>query len=90
MLFFFVFFFLFDSHELQTCDWPRNVGCLSGGSIAKAAEEEDALLERWDKQWIITMLLDNVFQAWDFTCRVNLAAPRTTRIPKLAHYITHR
>ncbi|XP_043272512.1 uncharacterized protein Cda5 isoform X2 [Venturia canescens] len=34
------------SHELQTCDWPRNVGCLSGGSIAKETEEEDVLLER--------------------------------------------
>lgn len=26
-------FFIPDSHELQTCDWPRNVGCgESGGS----------------------------------------------------------
>lgn len=33
------------SHELQTCDWPRNVGCPEGGSPIKEAEE-DPLLER--------------------------------------------
>ncbi|XP_043509139.1 uncharacterized protein LOC122528252 isoform X2 [Frieseomelitta varia] len=33
------------SHELQTCDWPRNVGCPEGGSPSKEAEE-DPLLER--------------------------------------------
>lgn len=36
----------FHSHELQTCDWPRNVGCPEGGSPIKEAEE-DPLLERW-------------------------------------------
>ncbi|XP_034186055.1 chitin deacetylase-like 5 isoform X1 [Osmia lignaria lignaria] len=33
------------SHELQTCDWPRNVGCPEGGSPGKE-NEEDPLLER--------------------------------------------
>ncbi|XP_053979906.1 uncharacterized protein LOC128877009 isoform X1 [Hylaeus volcanicus] len=33
------------SHELQTCDWPRNVGCPEGGSSNKETEE-DPLLER--------------------------------------------
>ncbi|XP_076662435.1 chitin deacetylase-like 5 [Halictus rubicundus] len=33
------------SHELQTCDWPRNVGCPGGGSASKESEE-DPLLER--------------------------------------------
>ncbi|XP_076228920.1 chitin deacetylase-like 5 isoform X1 [Nomia melanderi] len=33
------------SHELQTCDWPRNVGCPGGGSTSKESEE-DPLLER--------------------------------------------
>ncbi|XP_076247083.1 chitin deacetylase-like 5 [Calliopsis andreniformis] len=33
------------SHELQTCDWPRNVGCPEGGSANKEIEE-DPLLER--------------------------------------------
>nr|XP_033325803.1 uncharacterized protein LOC117220186 isoform X2 [Megalopta genalis] len=33
------------SHELQTCDWPRNVGCSGGGSASKESEE-DPLLER--------------------------------------------
>ncbi|XP_076630818.1 chitin deacetylase-like 5 isoform X2 [Colletes latitarsis] len=33
------------SHELQTCDWPRNVGCPGGGSPNKETEE-DPLLER--------------------------------------------
>ncbi|KZC06145.1 hypothetical protein WN55_07607, partial [Dufourea novaeangliae] len=33
------------SHELQTCDWPRNVGCPDGGSTNKESEE-DPLLER--------------------------------------------
>ncbi|OAD60533.1 hypothetical protein WN48_05050 [Eufriesea mexicana] len=32
------------SHELQTCDWPRNVGCPGGGSPSKETEE-DPLLE---------------------------------------------
>ncbi|XP_012275214.1 uncharacterized protein LOC105696933 isoform X1 [Orussus abietinus] len=36
------------SHELQTCDWPRNVGCLERGNAAKEAEE-DPLLERATK-----------------------------------------
>ncbi|XP_024885775.1 uncharacterized protein LOC112463557 isoform X2 [Temnothorax curvispinosus] len=33
------------SHDLQTCDWPRNVGCPEGHSSNKEAEE-DPLLER--------------------------------------------
>ncbi|XP_011351604.1 uncharacterized protein LOC105287641 isoform X2 [Ooceraea biroi] len=33
------------SHDLQTCDWPRNVGCPEGGLPHKEAEE-DPLLER--------------------------------------------
>ncbi|XP_070171595.1 uncharacterized protein Cda5 isoform X2 [Polyergus mexicanus] len=33
------------SHDLQTCDWPRNVGCPEGDSSNKEAEE-DPLLER--------------------------------------------
>ncbi|XP_011686448.1 PREDICTED: uncharacterized protein LOC105449142 [Wasmannia auropunctata] len=33
------------SHDLQTCDWPRNVGCPEG-SHHKEAEDEDPLLER--------------------------------------------
>ncbi|KOC70703.1 hypothetical protein WH47_06743, partial [Habropoda laboriosa] len=33
------------SHELQTCDWPRNVGCPEGGSPSKETED-DPLLER--------------------------------------------
>ncbi|XP_076685578.1 chitin deacetylase-like 5 isoform X2 [Andrena cerasifolii] len=33
------------SHELQTCDWPRNVGCPEGGAPSKEVEE-DPLLER--------------------------------------------
>ncbi|XP_076281497.1 chitin deacetylase-like 5 isoform X2 [Lasioglossum baleicum] len=33
------------SHELQTCDWPRNVGCPGGGSASKESEE-DPLFER--------------------------------------------
>ena len=41
-----VILYLFSSHELQTCDWPRNVGCLSGVSIVKEIEEDDPLLER--------------------------------------------
>ncbi|KMQ98113.1 hypothetical protein RF55_1532 [Lasius niger] len=32
-------------HDLQTCDWPRNVGCPEGDSSNKEAEE-DPLLER--------------------------------------------
>lgn len=34
-------FLFFSSHELQTCDWPRNVGCgeaVSAVSTAKATE----------------------------------------------------
>ncbi|XP_008558077.1 mucin-5AC isoform X1 [Microplitis demolitor] len=34
------------SHELQTCDWPRNVGCQSGASSNQDVEDEDPLLER--------------------------------------------
>ncbi|XP_031369039.1 uncharacterized protein LOC102679074 isoform X2 [Apis dorsata] len=34
------------SHELQTCDWPRNVGCPEGGSPLIKEAEEDPLLER--------------------------------------------
>ncbi|XP_029157650.1 uncharacterized protein LOC114930071 isoform X1 [Nylanderia fulva] len=33
------------SHDLQTCDWPRNVGCPEGDSSNKEVEE-DPLLER--------------------------------------------
>ncbi|XP_018349466.1 PREDICTED: uncharacterized protein LOC108752835 isoform X2 [Trachymyrmex septentrionalis] len=33
------------SHDLQTCDWPRNVGCPEGHSSNKEVEE-DPLLER--------------------------------------------
>ncbi|XP_077273973.1 chitin deacetylase-like 5 isoform X2 [Temnothorax americanus] len=33
------------SHDLQTCDWPRNVGCPEGHSSNKETEE-DPLLER--------------------------------------------
>ncbi|XP_020298793.1 uncharacterized protein LOC109863024 isoform X1 [Pseudomyrmex gracilis] len=33
------------SHDLQTCDWPRNVGCPETGSSNKE-DEEDPLLER--------------------------------------------
>ncbi|XP_014470659.1 PREDICTED: uncharacterized protein LOC106742321 isoform X3 [Dinoponera quadriceps] len=36
------------SHDLQTCDWPRNVGCAEGGSSDKEVEE-DPLLERSTK-----------------------------------------
>ncbi|XP_032682660.1 uncharacterized protein LOC116849536 isoform X2 [Odontomachus brunneus] len=36
------------SHDLQTCDWPRNVGCPEGGSSVKEVEE-DPLLERSTK-----------------------------------------
>ncbi|XP_011147896.1 uncharacterized protein LOC105188239 isoform X2 [Harpegnathos saltator] len=36
------------SHDLQTCDWPRNVGCPEGGSPDKEVEE-DPLLERSTK-----------------------------------------
>ncbi|KAI4473701.1 hypothetical protein M0804_015220 [Polistes exclamans] len=31
-------------HELQTCDWPRNVGCPEGGLVNKEIDE-DPLLE---------------------------------------------
>ncbi|XP_011305621.1 uncharacterized protein Cda5 isoform X4 [Fopius arisanus] len=34
------------SHELQTCDWPRNVGCLDSSGGAKEDDVEDPLLER--------------------------------------------
>ncbi|XP_034939999.1 uncharacterized protein Cda5 isoform X3 [Chelonus insularis] len=34
------------SHELQTCDWPRNVGCTSSGPSVQDVEDEDPLLER--------------------------------------------
>ncbi|KAK0182633.1 hypothetical protein PV327_000749 [Microctonus hyperodae] len=34
------------SHELQTCDWPRNVGCQSDAGSIQEAEEDDPLLER--------------------------------------------
>ncbi|KAL6439511.1 hypothetical protein ACFW04_003963 [Cataglyphis niger] len=33
------------SHDLQTCDWPRNVGC-PGGDSSNKETEEDPLLER--------------------------------------------
>ncbi|XP_011501144.1 PREDICTED: peritrophin-1-like [Ceratosolen solmsi marchali] len=33
------------SHELQTCDWPRNVGCPENSSPSKDIDE-DPLLER--------------------------------------------
>ncbi|XP_066596969.1 uncharacterized protein Cda5 isoform X2 [Prorops nasuta] len=36
------------SHELQTCDWPRNVGCPEGGTGSKDIEQ-DPLLERVTK-----------------------------------------
>ncbi|XP_043673935.1 uncharacterized protein LOC122631849 isoform X3 [Vespula pensylvanica] len=36
------------SHELQTCDWPRNVGCPESGSVNKEIDE-DPLLERSTK-----------------------------------------
>lgn len=32
------------SHELQTCDWPRNVGC--DGTSAVGAEELERISER--------------------------------------------
>ncbi|KAG8036874.1 hypothetical protein G9C98_004196 [Cotesia typhae] len=34
------------SHELQTCDWPRNVGCQSSSAANQDVEDEDPLLER--------------------------------------------
>ncbi|KAK0083218.1 hypothetical protein PV326_006841, partial [Microctonus aethiopoides] len=34
------------SHELQTCDWPRNVGCQSDAGSIQEAEDDDPLLER--------------------------------------------
>ncbi|CAG5106796.1 Similar to CDA8: Chitin deacetylase 8 (Bombyx mori) [Cotesia congregata] len=34
------------SHELQTCDWPRNVGCQSSSAANRDVEDEDPLLER--------------------------------------------
>ncbi|XP_008216281.1 uncharacterized protein LOC100120260 isoform X2 [Nasonia vitripennis] len=36
------------SHELQTCDWPRNVGCPENSSPSKDIDE-DPLLERAEK-----------------------------------------
>ncbi|XP_063978438.1 uncharacterized protein LOC135163145 isoform X4 [Diachasmimorpha longicaudata] len=38
------------SHELQTCDWPRNVGCLDSSGGAKEDDVEDPLLERAAKE----------------------------------------
>ncbi|XP_058794391.1 uncharacterized protein LOC131666057 [Phymastichus coffea] len=37
------------SHELQTCDWPRNVGCPENSSPSKDIDDEDPLLERAEK-----------------------------------------
>lgn len=34
----FVSFDSHNSHELQTCDWPRNVGCLTGADAVAAAK----------------------------------------------------
>lgn len=35
---------MFSSHELQTCDWPRNVGC--DGTSAVGGEELERINER--------------------------------------------
>lgn len=40
-------FFFLNSHELQTCDWPRNVGCPENSLPSKDIEDDDPLLERW-------------------------------------------
>lgn len=34
------------SHELQTCDWPRNVGCDGASAAATGEEELERLIER--------------------------------------------
>ncbi|XP_013149526.1 PREDICTED: uncharacterized protein LOC106111883 isoform X5 [Papilio polytes] len=34
------------SHELQTCDWPRNVGCDATGAVIDRGEELERLSER--------------------------------------------
>lgn len=43
------YFRLFFSHELQTCDWPRNVVCVSGkrnGEIIDADDEDHERVPR--------------------------------------------
>ena len=37
----FKFYFHTFSHELQTCDWPRNVVCVSGKRSGFDADDED-------------------------------------------------
>ena len=36
-------FILFFSHELQTCDWPRNVVCVSGKRNGEITEFTESL-----------------------------------------------
>lgn len=41
--------FPLSSHELQTCDWPRNVGCAQSSDSFKDVDDE-ALLERYGRK----------------------------------------